>query len=156
MGGRKSAGVLLYRRGAAVLEVLLAHPGGPFWRGKDAGAWSIPKGEIREGESELTAAWREFAEETGYRPKVTGRRSLGSLRQPGGKLVHVWTVEDDWDPARLASNTFTMEWPPRSGRTQEFPEVDRAAWFSLKQARKKILKAQAEFLDRLEMGLVRL
>ena len=130
--------------------MLLAHPGGPFWRRKDVGAWTIPKGEIEEGEDDLAAARREFAEETGYSPEGLGR-SLGSVRQPGGKLVHVWAINGNWDPAQLVSNTFCMEWPRQCGRVQEFPEVDKAAWFGLKAARRKILNGQAEFLDRLEM-----
>jgi len=145
----KSAGVLLFRSGPAGVEVLLAHPGGPFWQRKDAGAWSIPKGEIEEDEDELAAARREFAEETGYRPKGSVH-DLGSVRQPSGKQVHVWAIDDDWDPARLVSNTFSLEWPPHSGRMAEFGEIDKAAWFDLKQARKKILKGQTAFLDRLE------
>jgi predicted NUDIX family NTP pyrophosphohydrolase len=144
-----SAGVLLFRRGVDGLEVLLAHPGGPFWRRKDVGAWTIPKGEVEQGENNLAAARREFAEETGYLPEGLGR-SLGSIRQPGGKVVHVWAVNDDWDPTELVSNTFCMEWPPQCGRVQQFPEVDRAAWFGLTEARRKILKGQAGFLDRLE------
>ncbi len=145
---KKSAGVLLHRSGAAGLEVLLVHPGGPFWRHKDDGAWSIPKGEIGEGEEELAAARREFCEETGYRPKGEAV-DLGWVRQAGGKHVRVWAVQDDWDPTQLASNTFDMEWPPRSGRVQAFPEIDRAAWFGLDEARTKILKGQIAFLDRL-------
>jgi predicted NUDIX family NTP pyrophosphohydrolase len=141
--------VLLYRHGAAGLEVLLVHPGGPFWRRRDEGAWTIPKGEIEEGEDQLAAARREFSEETGYRPKGS-TQDLGSVRQPSGKLVHVWAINDDWDVSRLVSNTFSMEWPPHSGRMQELPEVDRAAWFALDEARKKILKGQSPFLDRLQ------
>jgi predicted NUDIX family NTP pyrophosphohydrolase len=145
---KASAGLLLFRRQNGI-EVLLAHPGGPFWRDKDCGAWTVPKGEIGDGEGKLAAAQREFAEETGYRPKPHAL-SLGRLRQPGGKLVYVWAVEEDWEPSRLVSNQFSMEWPPRSGRIGSFPEIDRAAWFNLQEARKKILKGQAEFLSRLE------
>lgn len=145
---RLSAGLLLFRRSAQGPEVLLAHPGGPYWRHKDAGAWGIPKGEPEPGEDLLAAARREFAEETGCTPAGDGV-SLGAARQPGGKLVHVWAVEGDWDPAALSSNTFEMEWPPRSGRRASFPEVDRAAWFDLDAARMRILKGQAVFLDRL-------
>lgn len=145
---KKSAGLLLYRSGAEGLEVLLVHPGGPFWRAKDDGAWTIPKGEIEEGEDELAAARREFGEETGWRP-AGAAHDLGSVRQAGGKRVRVWAVAGDWDPAKLASNSFSVEWPPRSGRLQEFPEADRAAWFSLAAARRKILKSQIAFLDRL-------
>ncbi|MET0407514.1 MAG: NUDIX domain-containing protein [Hyphomicrobium sp.] len=143
-----SAGLLLYRL-KEKLEVLLAHPGGPYWKNKDAGAWTVPKGEILEGEDPHQAAIREFMEETGFRPSGDAL-SLGSLRQAGGKWVHVWAVPQDWDPARLVSNSFSIEWPPRSGRVQEFPEIDRAAWFDLAQARVKILKSQLPFLDRLE------
>ena len=146
---KTSAGLLLYRDAAGRLEVLLVHPGGPFWAKKDAGAWSIPKGEIGEGEDPLAAAKREFEEETGTRP--TGEAiALAPRRQAGGKLVQAWAVRGDLDPAALKSTTFTLEWPPRSGRRQEFPEVDRAAWFTLDEARDKILKGQAPFLDDLE------
>jgi predicted NUDIX family NTP pyrophosphohydrolase len=146
---KKSAGLLLFRDAAGRREVLLVHPGGPFWAKKDAGAWSIPKGEIGEGEAPLAAAKREFEEETGTRP--TGETiALEPRRQPGGKLVHAWAMRGDFDPATVTSTTFSMEWPPRSGRRQEFPEVDRAAWFSLDEARAKILKGQAPFLDDLE------
>lgn len=148
-----SAALLLYRRRNG-LEVLLAHLGGPFWRKKDDGAWTIPKGEIHLGEEPRKAAFREFAEETGY---TAGGQALplGSLRQAGGKWVHAWAVEEDWDPAALVSNTFSLEWPPRSGRTQQFPEIDRAAWFDIPSARSKILKSQSPFLDRLEEILSR-
>jgi predicted NUDIX family NTP pyrophosphohydrolase len=134
------------------LEVLLVHPGGPFWHRKDDGAWMLSKGEIEDGEDMLAAARREFFEETGY--EAHGQPlSLGTLRQTGGKLVHAWAIENDWDPQRLISNTFEMEWPPKSGRIQSFPEVDSAAWFPLQTARRKILKSQSEFLDRLEAVL---
>lgn len=147
----ESAGLLLYRR-RPNLEVLLAHPGGPYWRNKDEGAWTVPKGEILEGEDPYAAALREFEEETGLHPH--GKTvSLGSLRQSGGKLVHAWAVENDWDPSRLVSNQFSIEWPPRSGRTAVFPEIDRANWFDLATARLKILKSQTEFLNRLEAAL---
>lgn len=148
---RVSAGLLLFRRRGG-LEVLLAHPGGPYWQNKDEGAWTVPKGEIEAGEDELAAARREFAEETGYLPQG-GVLSLGSARQPGGKLVHVWALADDWDPAQLRSNTFSMEWPPKSGRSQVFPEIDRAGWFALDEARRKILEGQVVFLDRLKAAL---
>lgn len=145
---RKSAGLLLFRRRAGQLEVLLVHPGGPFWARKDEGAWSIPKGEIEETEDPLAAARREVREETGASP--AGQFSaLTPIRQAGGKVVHAWAVEGDFDPATLASNTFEMEWPPRSGRQQAFPEVDRAAWFVLDVARRKILKGQLPLLDEL-------
>lgn len=147
----ESAGLLLYRR-RQDLEVLLAHPGGPYWRNKDEGAWTVPKGEILEGEDPYAAALREFEEETGLRPH--GKPvSLGSLRQSGGKLVHAWAVENDWDASRLVSNQFSIEWPPRSGRTVLFPEIDRANWFDLATARLKILKSQTKFLNRLEAAL---
>jgi predicted NUDIX family NTP pyrophosphohydrolase len=143
-----SAGLLLFRHSRGAIEVLLGHPGGPFWKNRDEGAWSIPKGLVAAGERPLAAAKREFAEETGYRPR--GRFiPLGEARQPGGKVVHVWAVEGDWDAAKLQSDSFEMEWPPRSGRLQRFPELDRAAWFSVPEARKRILKGQAVFLDRL-------
>ena len=131
--------------------MLLAHPGGPYWRNKDNGAWTIPKGEIHAGEDPYVAALREFTEETGFHPRGEAL-PLGTVRQAGGKLVHVWAIEDDWDPGRLVSNAFDMEWPPRSGRLQSFPEIDRAAWFALSEARERILKSQREFLDRLEQA----
>jgi len=148
---QQSAGLLLYRLSQAT-EVLLGHPGGPFWSKKDDAAWTIPKGLIGPGETPLAAAWREFAEETGYRPRGKAIE-LGEALQPGGKLVHVWAVEDDWDTAKLHSNSFEMEWPPKSGGRQAFPELDRAAWFTLGEAHRKILKGQAVFLDRLEAAL---
>jgi predicted NUDIX family NTP pyrophosphohydrolase len=144
---RESAGLVLFRRRNA-LEVLLAHPGGPYWRKKDDGAWTIPKGELEESESSYLAAIREFTEETGFQPRGKPL-SLGSLRQAGGKLVHAWAIESDWDPSSLISNSFNMEWPPRSGRMERFPEIDRAQWFDLATAQRKILKSQSEFLDRL-------
>jgi predicted NUDIX family NTP pyrophosphohydrolase len=148
---KTSAGLLLFHR-REVVEVLLVHPGGPFWQRKDDGAWMLPKGEVQDGEDLLATARREFFEETGHEPQGTAL-SLGSLRQAGGKLVHAWAVEDDWDPQRLVSNTFEMEWPPKSGRTETFPEVDAATWFGLEAARRKILKSQAQFIDRLEKVL---
>lgn len=150
---RRSAGLLLYRRQNGV-EVFLVHPGGPFWAKKDLGTWSIPKGEYGEGEDPLAAARREFAEETGQ--SISGRSpvsgpflDLGSVRQPGGKLVSAWAVEGDLDPAPLVSNTCAIEWPPRSGKTIEIPEVDRGAWFTLPEARARILAGQRPFLDAL-------
>ncbi len=145
---KESAGLLLFRRRAGELEVFLVHPGGPFWAKKDQAAWSIPKGEFSSGEEPLAAAKREFAEETGFTPGGA-YRALGSHKQPGGKIVHAWAVEADCDPAAIRSNTFTMEWPPRSGRKQEFPEIDRAAWFALAAAREKIHKGQVAVLDAL-------
>jgi predicted NUDIX family NTP pyrophosphohydrolase len=134
------------------LEVLLVHPGGPFWAGKDEGAWSLPKGEYTPPEDPLTAAYREFHEETGCR--VAGAAlPLGSLKQPSGKLIQAWAVEGDCDAEASRSNTFSLEWPPRSGRRREFPEVDRAAWFSLRAARKKLIKGQVGFLEELERRL---
>jgi len=145
---KTSAGLLLYRRTPAGLQVLLVHPGGPFWQGKDLGAWSIPKGEVTPGEEPLAAARREFREETGF--EVSGPVvPLGHLRQPGGKTVHAWAMDGDTDPRTLRSNTFSMEWPRGSGHVQTFPEVDRAEWFDLPEARRRILPGQAAFLDAL-------
>jgi predicted NUDIX family NTP pyrophosphohydrolase len=138
----------MYRRRAGALEVLLVHPGGPFWARKDAGAWSIPKGEVDPTEAPLAAARREFTEETGF-PAEGRFQPLTPITQAGGKIVHAWAVEGDLDPADLRSNSFTIEWPPRSGRQAAFPEVDRAAWFPLKVAREKINPAQAALLDEL-------
>ncbi|MFZ5538694.1 MAG: NUDIX domain-containing protein [Pseudomonadota bacterium] len=151
---KQSAGLLLFRESHGAIEVLLVHPGGPFWARKDAGAWSIPKGEFDAGEEPLTAARREFEEETGQ--AVAGEFiALQPVRQPSGKVVHAWAVRADFDPARLRSNTFTIEWPPKSGRSREFPEVDRAAWFALDEARKKIQPGQRPLLDQLEALLRR-
>jgi predicted NUDIX family NTP pyrophosphohydrolase len=154
MASRKSqsAGLLLFRGGAAHLEVLLGHPGGPFWQNKDDGAWSIPKGLIGADEAALSAARREFVEETGHDPDGDFL-PLGKARLAGGKVVQAWAVEGDWDPALIRSNTFEMEWPPHSGRRRAFPEIDRAAWFTIADARRKILKGQAVFVDRLLEGL---
>jgi predicted NUDIX family NTP pyrophosphohydrolase len=149
-----SAGLLLYRR-RRELEVFLVHPGGPLWAKRDRGAWSIPKGEVLEGEDPLAAAKREFTEETGF--EIDGTfRSLAPVEQPSGKVVHAWAVEGDCEPALLTSNRFTLEWPPRSGRMQEFPEIDRGAWFTLHEAREQILPGQAGLLDQLEGLLHRL
>jgi predicted NUDIX family NTP pyrophosphohydrolase len=143
-----SAGLLPYRRRDGALEVFLVHPGGPFWAKKDAGAWSIAKGEADPDEDLLRCARREFAEETGF--TVDGKfLPLGQHRQPSGKLVHAWAIEVDLDSARVASNSFEMEWPPHSGRKQTFPEVDRAAWFGLDAARGKLLRGQLALLDAL-------
>lgn len=144
-----SAGLLLYRLTPAGPEVLLVHPGGPFWAGRDLGSWSVPKGGVDEGEDLLAAARREFAEETGFAIGAAEALPLGEIRQRSGKRVHAWAVRGDADPATLTSNTFELEWPLRSGRLQTFPEVDRAEWFSLDEARRRILPAQAPLLDRL-------
>ena len=145
---KTSAGILLYRRRGDALEVFLVHPGGPFWAKKDLGAWSLPKGELEEGEEPLPAAIREFAEETGF-PLDGDFRPLRPQRQKSGKTILAWAVEGDCDPAALRSGLFSMEWPPRSGRQQEFPEVDRGAWFPLDEARRRINAGQAPFLDEL-------
>jgi predicted NUDIX family NTP pyrophosphohydrolase len=142
---KTSAGILLFRKAPAGVEVMLVHPGGPFWAKKDAGAWSIPKGLADEGEDLIEAAKREFLEETGR--AVDGEfLDLGLHKQPGGKTVRAWACEGDFDPAALKSNTFALEWPPRSGRMAEFPEVDRAAWFSIDEALRKINKGQRPIL----------
>ena len=137
MAKKNTAGLLLYRR-RGELEVFLIHPGGPFWSKKNFGAWSLPKGQIDEGEDPLQAAKREFTEETGF-PIDGDFRALDPVKQSGGKIVHAWAIEGDCDPAQLRSNLFSMEWPPKSGKTQEFPEVDRGAWFHIPEARKRIL-----------------
>ncbi|MBX6319383.1 NUDIX domain-containing protein [Pigmentiphaga sp.] len=144
-----SAGVLMYRRTGNTLQVLLVHPGGPFWRRRDAGAWSIPKGLVEVDEDPATAAVRELREELGAAPPGP-LVPLGRIRQRGGKEVIAFALEADVDPTALRSNTFTMEWPPRSGRMQSFPEVDRADWFDLETAREKILEAQRPLLERLQ------
>jgi predicted NUDIX family NTP pyrophosphohydrolase len=144
-----SAGILMYRGSGPSFEVLLVHPGGPFWRNKDDGAWSIPKGEIGAGENPEQVARREFIEELGSAP-AGPLRPLGEIRQRGGKRVHAFAVEGDLDIRTMQSNTFEMEWPPKSGRLRTFPEVDRAEWFSLPVARAKILESQLPLLDRLE------
>jgi predicted NUDIX family NTP pyrophosphohydrolase len=146
---RRSAGIVLHRSGAAGLEVLLVHPGGPFWAKKDAGAWSIPKGEYEDGEDPLACALREFEEETGTRLAPDDVVELGSVRQKSGKQVTAWALAGDLDAAAVRSNTFTMESPPRSGRQAEFPEIDRAQWFGVDAARGKLVSAQVELLDRL-------
>jgi predicted NUDIX family NTP pyrophosphohydrolase len=146
---KQSAGLLLYRFREGRLEVLLVHPGGPLWAKKDAGAWSIPKGEAAPGEDLLTRAKIELAEETGFAvPEYL--RPLRSVKQAGGKVVHAWAAEGDGNVAELRSNSFTLEWPPRSGRQQSFPEVDRASWLTLAEAREKINKGQSALLDQLE------
>ncbi|HJT06786.1 MAG TPA: NUDIX domain-containing protein [Stellaceae bacterium] len=151
---KQSAGLLLYRVRQGAPEVFLVHPGGPFWAKKDAGAWSIPKGEAAPGEDLLARAQREFTEETGF--VLSGQfRPLAPTRQSGGKLVHAWAVEGDCDAAAIKSNTFDLEWPPRSGRVRAFPEVDRAQWFDLPEAREKINPAQRGLIDELERLLRR-
>ncbi len=144
-----SAGLLLYRRREGTLELLLVHPGGPFWAKKDLGAWSIPKGEAAPGEDLLARAKQEFQEETGFAAEGAFEPLL-PVSQAGGKLVHAWAVEGDCDADAIASNSFTIEWPPRSGRSREFPEVDKAAWFDVPAARRKINKGQLALLDQLE------
>lgn len=142
----------MYRLRDRELEVLLAHPGGPFWANKDAGAWTIPKGEVRPGEELFAAACREFAEETGN--QVAGPFiELGSVLQKSGKTVHAWAFAGEFDPAKLRSGTYTMEWPPGSGRQSAFPEIDRAQFFVLPEARRRMIHAQTEFLTRLEAAL---
>ncbi len=144
-----SAGLLLYRKTSGALEVFLVHPGGPFWARKDEGAWSIPKGEFGEGEDALDAAQREFQEETGIAAKGEFH-PLKPVRQSGGKMVYAWAVQFDLDAAAVKSNTFSMEWPPRSGKTREFPEIDRAGWFRIDEARRKILKSQLDLLEQVQ------
>ena len=148
-----SAALLLYRKRNRRIEVLLVHPGGPFWAKRDDGAWSIPKGEYEVGEDPLTAAYREFHEELGHDPPPGAAVNLGEIRQRGGKRVRAWAVHGDLDVSSVASNCFEMEWPPRSGIRTEFPEVDRAEWFDFATARLKLLPAQTDFLDHLEARL---
>jgi predicted NUDIX family NTP pyrophosphohydrolase len=150
-GRRRSAGLLLFRVASGGLEVLLVHPGGPLWARRDDGAWSIPKGEHDDGEDPLSAARREFEEELGSPPPAPDVElvDLGEIRQKSGKIVRAWALAGDLDPDLLRSNTFEMEWPPRSGHRQQFPEVDRAQWFGLDEARVKLNPAQAELIDRL-------
>jgi predicted NUDIX family NTP pyrophosphohydrolase len=146
---KRSAGILLYRVAGGAPEVLLVHPGGPYWARKDAGAWSIPKGEHEDGEDPQSCALREFEEETGVELPPSELAELGSVKQKSGKVVTAWAAEGDLDADAVSSNTFTIEWPPRSGRTAEFPEIDRAGWFEIETAREKLVPAQTEFLDRL-------
>jgi len=145
---KKSAGILLYKFSGAGLLVLLVHPGGPFWKNKDLGAWTIPKGEHDAGEEALVAAAREFREETGIEPRGPFI-ALTPVKQAGGKVVAAWAFEGDGDAAAIRSNTFSLEWPRGSGRFQDFPEVDRAAWFSLDEARRKVLRGQVPLLEEL-------
>ena len=151
-GRNVSAGLLLYRRPRGGLELFLAHPGGPFWRGRDLGAWTIPKGLVTPGEALLDAARREFEEETGIAPREPFL-PLGSVRQKAGKVIHAWAWEGDADPAAIVSNTTSCEWPRGSGRSLTFPEVDRCAWFEPSPARARLNPAQAELIDRLEAAL---
>jgi predicted NUDIX family NTP pyrophosphohydrolase len=145
----RSSGLLVYRVGSGRIEVLLAHPGGPFWQKRDEGVWSVVKGEIDDGEDPLAAARREFEEETGLTPPSGPETPLGSITQKAGKVVEVWAIEGEVDPASVVPGTFRMEWPPRSGRFADFPEVDRVAWFDPDTARNKLNPAQVELLDRL-------
>ena len=145
---KQAAGILLYRRGSRGLEVLLAHPGGPLWARKDLGAWTIPKGQFNGDERPIAAAKREFEEEMGSPPSGEFVE-IGSIRQPSGKVVHAFVAESDFDCSTVQSNLFSLEWPRKSGQRAQFPEVDRAAWFSIEEARTKILKGQEPFLDRL-------
>jgi len=148
LGRKFSAGILLYRFRDGELQVLLAHPGGPYWARKDKGAWMIPKGEVEEGEDPLQTAKREFREEIGF--EVDGRFiDLGEVKQSGGKRVHIWALEKDFEVRKVRSNTFTMEWPKGSGMIREFPEIDKARWFNIDEAYRKILRSQKPFLDRL-------
>jgi predicted NUDIX family NTP pyrophosphohydrolase len=148
MPRRRSAGLLVYRRRPSACDVFLVHPGGPFWESRDLGAWSLPKGEFGPDEDPLDAARREFAEETGL--EMSGHFvPLAPIRQPGGKIIDAWAVEGDCDPAVIRSNTFAIEWPPHSGHVREWPEVDRAAWFAIDEARDRITKGQRGFLDQL-------
>jgi predicted NUDIX family NTP pyrophosphohydrolase len=149
MPARRSAGVLLYRSADGVVEVLIGHMGGPFWARKDDGAWSIPKGEAEADEDLFAVAQREFAEELGSPVPATEFLDLGELRVTSGKVLSVWAAAGDLDAAACVSNTFPLEWPPRSGRVQQFPEIDRAAWFAVAEARPKLVTGQRPFLDRL-------
>jgi len=146
---KRSAGILMYRRPGRAIELLLVHPGGPFWQNKDRGAWSLPKGEHAAGEDPLAAARREFVEELGSALPDRAFIDLGAIKQPGGKVISAFAIEGDFDPAALKSNSFALEWPPGSGRTQTFPEVDRAQWFSPAEACEKILPGQLGFITRL-------
>ena len=149
---KTSAGVLLYRRGGKSLEVFLVHPGGPFWAKKDDGAWSIPKGEFAEGQDPVEVAKREFQEETGF-PLIGKPEALEPITQASGKIVYAWAIEGEIDASAIRSNRFSMAWPPHSGKRQEFPEVDRASWFDLETARRKLLKSQLPLLEQLRAKL---
>jgi predicted NUDIX family NTP pyrophosphohydrolase len=151
VAAKRSAGILLHRLVGGAPQLLLVHPGGPYWARRDEGAWTIPKGEYEQGESPRDCALRELGEELGAAPELDPERlvDLGSVRQKSGKVVEAWAAEGEFDPAQLSSNTFAIEWPPRSGAQREFPEVDRAEWFEPERAREKIVPAQAELIDRL-------
>jgi predicted NUDIX family NTP pyrophosphohydrolase len=146
---KRSAGLLLFKRESGELRVFLVHPGGPFWQKRDRGSWSIPKGEYAQGEDARAVALREFEEETGVTPPAGDLLALGEVRQAGGKIVTAWGIEADIDPEKIVSNTFETVWPPKSGRRETFPEIDRASWFALAEAREKILDGQRPFLERL-------
>jgi predicted NUDIX family NTP pyrophosphohydrolase len=152
---KESAGLLMYRLRGGALEYLLVHPGGPFWQHKDAGAWSIPKGELLPAEDPLAAAQREFEEEVGFKPQGPFL-ALTPIKQKGGKIVHAWAFEGDCDPAQIHSNTFSLQWPPGSGRLQQFPEVDRAAFFNAEAGPEQLNPAQAEWLEELNRKLMAL
>jgi predicted NUDIX family NTP pyrophosphohydrolase len=151
--GVVSAGILLFRHAPSGLEVLLAHQGGPFWVTKDVGHWTIPKGEVEPGEAWIDVARREFAEETGHELQVNEDLPLGEITQKSGKIVVAWAIEGDLDPALAHSNSVSVEWPPRSGRFQDFPEIDRVEWFDLAEARRRLKAAQVPFIERLEAAL---
>jgi len=150
MAGKRSAGILLFRGRGALLQVLLVHPGGPFWSKKDDGAWFIPKGELAEGEAPLAAARREFREELGREPPAGEPLELGTVKNKSGKLIYAWALEGEFDVASFASNTFSLEWPPRSGKMREFPEVDRVAFFALSEVESKLHPAELPLLRRLQ------
>jgi predicted NUDIX family NTP pyrophosphohydrolase len=150
---KRSAGILLFKRESGALRVLLVHPGGPFWQKRDRGSWSIPKGEYVEDEDACAVASREFQEETGVSAPAGDLIPLGEVRQGGGKVVTAWGLEGDLDPEKIVSNTFEMVWPPKSGRHQTYPEIDRAGWFTLAEAREKILDGQRPLLERLAAAI---
>lgn len=150
---KQSAGLLLFKRTKKGVEVLIGHPGGPFWAKRSQGSWSIPKGEITTDEDMFTAAKREFAEELGAPAPEGDYISLGDAKQPSGKVVYIWAYEADFDASHIASNLFEMEWPPKSGQTQQFPELDKAGWFTLAEAQTKLVKGQLPFIDRLAAHL---
>jgi predicted NUDIX family NTP pyrophosphohydrolase len=150
---KRSAGLLLFKRESGELRVFLVHPGGPFWQKRDLGSWSIPKGEYIDGEDARAVALREFEEETGVTPPTGDLLALGEVRQAGGKIVTAWAIEGEIDPEKIVSNTFETVWPPKSGRRETFPEIDRAGWFTLAEAREKILDGQRLFLERLAVAI---